>query len=116
MAQNACTGSVITKPQGLRDAPAGGYTALHSRITTRPSPRPLVHVPPGDLLARAVPSAGAGPADARARTALSATRRRAEIDIEIGIESEFTILTKLAFQHGYSCQWYSNRIESEDVK
>ena len=51
---------------------------MHSRITTRPSPRPLVHVPPGDLLARAVPSAGARPADARARAALSATRRRAE--------------------------------------
>jgi hypothetical protein len=71
VAQNACTGSVITKPQGLRDAPAGGNTALHSRITTRPSPRSLVLDPPGDL-ARAVPSAGVAPADARARAALSA--------------------------------------------
>ena len=37
-----------------------------------------------------------------------------QIDIEKGIESEFTILTKLAFQLRHS--WYSNWIESEDVK
>ena len=94
---------------------AARWGLTNSRITTRPSPRPLVLDPPGDL-ARAVPSAGVAPADARARAALSATRRRAEIDIEKGIESEFTILTKLAFQLRHSCQWYSNRIESEDVK
>ena len=52
-----------------------GFT--NSQITTRPSPRPLVLDPLGDL-ARAVPSAGVAPADARARAALSATRVRAQ--------------------------------------
>ena len=71
--------------RAVSDAPAGGNTALHSQITTRPSPRPLVRlvlvlvlvlaatatvlVPSGVLLARAVPSPGAGPADARAGAA-----------------------------------------------
>ena len=45
----------------------------NSRITTRPSPRPLVLDPPAVHLVRAVPSAGAGPADARARAAARAS-------------------------------------------
>ena len=62
-------------------APAGGNTALHSQSTTRPSPRPLVRLvlvlvlvdPPGALLAHAVPSIRAGPADARAGAAARAS-------------------------------------------
>ena len=65
----------------------------HDREPMRPSPRTLaslaptratlvvvvvVPAPPGGHHARAVPSAGAAAADARARAALSATRRRAE--------------------------------------
>ena len=65
----------------------------HDREPMRPSPRTLaslaptratlvvvvvVPAPPGGHHARAVPSAGAATADARARAALSATRRRAE--------------------------------------